>query len=748
MRIAAEGGSVPPAVPEAVARVLEFSQVARAGDLSLILGALSAAELTAGVARLGPRLPEPVIEHVITHGPPAARNTLAWQLRLPSRTRVPVRYSLFRSRYAEDEPGVPRDQDAVRGHDAARRRLLSRAEPAIDRALFGRLEQSGIAWVRLAILRDRVGPGGEPIVPPDLRAKLAAFVRTAGLPLSPEHLADTDTGDAEFELLRVLAGAADLSLALPASRVLGLPGPIPAAQPGWRDQVWVQRWDRPGAGSRSWRLDWDEVVALAADYEAVAGDRGRFLGQVAGLDEAAAREDIPADVRRQLLTSYPPTAWHTAAAPDVATLRGISAAVNRLRDRWGRFEQDPEFGEPIRDLIIRGLSLGTLTAADVIEHAVPASAILDLAWRTGDEILPAARGRADLAEEMRTLLYKRIGDDVPLWTALLIRSLVSSGTVAELVDSTAILGPRQAMPGEDEIDEAIEGVPSANVLLSFARPHVARELLSDGPGALNEVELALLESAPLPPGLVARAFAPDAGRDARRALAANPATPTAVLQRLLHDIVDPQDTRMAMFHSAADPAIRYAALELLEKWGTPWEQLTHFVQNMGDVRVYQLAAAAPTVERLHFLLKKIGKYLGPDTSALLYGRLAEAAGPEPVWDVAVMAAGMAENVSPSVRASMAAGDVEPLLTAAERVAHQHLPGVTVPDPDELCAPHPDDPVSWPLENAVRQHLDNSPDRWRIMVRRLMEAGPLEYAQLVDLVQAVGGGAGEAAEGEP
>lgn len=68
--------------------------------------------------------------------------------------------------------------------------------------------------------------------------------------------------------------------------------------------------------------------------------------------------------------------------------------------------------------------------------------------------------------------------------------------------------------------------------------------------------------------------------------------------------------------------------------------------------------------------------------------------------------------------------------------------------DELCAPHPDDPASWPLENAVRQHLDNSPDRWRIMVRRLMEAGPLEYAQPVDLVQAVGGGAGEAAEGEP
>ena len=86
-------------------------------------------------------------------------------------------------------------------------------------------------------------------------------------------------------------------------------------------------------------------------------------------------------------------------------------------------------------------------------------------------------------------------------------------------------------------------------------------------------------------------------------------------------------------------------------------------EHLDEAGVYRLAAAAPNVERLHFLPKKLGKHLGPG-------------------------------------------------------------------------------------NAVRQHLDNDPHRWRIMVRRLMEAGPLEYAQLVDLVEAVGDGAGEAAEGEP
>ena len=638
MSIAAEGGSAPPTVPEAAARVLEFTQVARVGDLPLILNALSTAELTAGIARLGPRLPAAVIDHVITHGPRGARNTLAWQLRLPPRPPA-VRLDFFRSPDAVRDQAVQRDHDAVHGLDAARRRLLSLADPDIDRALFGRLEQGGIAWVRLAILRDRVGPDGEPIVPPDLRAKLAAFLGTALLPLSPSHLADTDTGNPEFELLRVLAGARDPSLSLPASRILGLPGPILADQPGWRDQIWVRRWDKAGAGSRSWRLDWDEVLALATDHESAAGDRGRFLGQVIGLDEAAAREDIPDDVRRRLLAGYPQAAWH-AGAPDVATLRRISAAITALRKRWGEFEEEAEFASVIRDLIIRGLARGTLTPAEVVEHAVPASAVLDLAWRSGDAVLTAARGRADLAEELRELLYKRIGDDVPLWNVLMIRSLVWSGTVAELIDTTAVLGPRQAVPDDEDLDEAIDDkIPNANVLLSFARPHVGQEVWYDAPGPLNPYELALLEGRPLPPVLVDRALSIDAGHDARRLLAANPATPTAVLHRLLHDRADPMNTRLAMLGDVADPAIRYAALELLEESGTPWPQIMHYVQNLGDAGVYQLAAAAPNVERLHFLLKKLGKHLGPETSAILYGRLAEQAGPEPVWDVAVLAAG-------------------------------------------------------------------------------------------------------------
>ena len=733
MSIAAEGGATPPAVPDAAARVLLFTQVARAGDLPLVLNALSPVELNAGIARLGPALPPAVIDHVITHGPPAARTTLAWQLRLPWRPRTPGQ--------------ATRDHDAVHGLDAARRRLLSRAEPAIDRALFGRLEQSGIAWVRLAILRDRVGPDGQPIVPPDLRAKLAGFLGTAVLPLSPEHLADTDTGDAEFELLRVLAGAADLSLALPAARVLGLPGPIPAAQPGWRDQSWVRRWDRPGAGSRSWQLDWDEVLALADGHESVAGDRGRFLAKVAGLDEAAAREDLPKEVRRRLLADYPPGAWHVGT-PDVAALRRIAAAVTTLRPRWGSFEEEPEFVEAVGALIIRGLSLGTLSAAEVIEHAVPASVVLDLAWRSGEEILPAARGRADLAEELRGLLYKRIGDDIPLWTVLLIRSLVWTGTVAELVDSTAVLGPRQALPDEDDIDDVIDDVPSANVLLCFARPHVGLEVLSEEPGVLNPFEMALLEGRPLAPGLVERVLAADVGHDARRALASNRAAPAAALRRLLHDPADPPNTRLAMLHDVADPALRSDVLFVLEHMGIPWTVITDVVKLLGDARIYQLVAAAEDVERLHFLLKKFGGYLSPDASALLHGRLAEAAGPEPVWDVATLAAGNVDAVLPSVRASMAGGDAEPLLKAAEAAARREIPGVTVPDPDDQWTPHPDDPAAWPLENAVRQHLDNSPHRWRIMVRRLMEAGPLEYAQLVDLVGAVGGGAGEAAKGSP
>jgi len=750
MNIAAEGGATPPTVPDAAARVLEFTQVARPADMPLIINALSTAELSAGIARLGPHLPPAVIEHVITHGPRTARTTLAWQLRQPASARFAVAHN----QGAAHGQNAPRSQSAASNQstphqDTARRLLLSLTDPAIDRALFGRLEHPGIPWLRSAILRDRLGPDGDPIVPPDLQANLTTFLTTAVLPISPDHLADTDTGNPEFELLRVLAAAHDPSLSLTAARILGLPGPIPARRPGWRDQAWVQRWDRPGAGSRSWQLDWDEVLALAADHEAVAGDRGRFLARVAGLDEAAAREDIPADIRHQLLASYPQAAWH-AAAPDLATLRRIATAVPALSRRWHGFDKTSEFREAISELIIKGLSLGTLTAADVIEHAVPASAVLNLAWRRrDDEIPPAARGRADLAEELRALLDRRLGDDVPLWTALLVRSYVWTGTVAELIDSTAVLGPQQAIPREAELEQAMEDAPSANVLLAFARPHVGLEVLSDGPGELNSFELALLDGSPLPPGLVTRALAVDAGLDARRALAANQVTPVAVLQRLLHDPVDPLSTRLATLYDVADPGIRYAALEMLEQSGSAaWPNILRVVQNMDEAGVYQLIAAAPTAERLHFLLKKLGRYLGPDTSLLLYGRLAAEAGPEPVWDAAMFAPNGLEYAGSSVRASMAGGGIEPLLAGAGAVWQKDIPGVTVPDPDLAYAPHPDDPARWPLENAVRQHLDNNAHRWRIMVRRLMEAGPLEYAQLVDLVEAVGDVAGEAVEGEP
>ena len=120
----------------------------------------------------------------------------------------------------------------------------------------------------------------------------------------------------------------------------------------------------------------------------------------------------------------------------------------------------------------------------------------------------------------------------------------------------------------------------------------------------------------------------------------------------------------------------------------------HYVKNIGEAGVYQLAAAAPNVERLHFLLKKFGKYLGPDTSAILCGRLAEQAGPEPVWDVAVLAAGAVENVGPSIRSSMSTGETRPLAIAAGLAGQRRLPGVTVPDPDHFPAPHPEDPSCW------------------------------------------------------
>ncbi|MFD0632401.1 hypothetical protein ACFQ9X_13065 [Catenulispora yoronensis] len=367
----------------------------------------------------------------------------------------------------------------------------------------------------------------------------------------------------------------------------------------------------------------------------------------------------------------------------------------------------------------------------MLEHAVPAGAVLDLAWRSGDGVLAAARGRADLAAELRQRLRDRIGEDPWLWDALMVRSFLWSGTVAELVDLVADLGPDHAMP---PAEQAVDG-DSANVLLAFA-PRAIAENFGGADDALSPEQVFLLRRRPLAPGLVERALEPDAGPDALPALLGNPATPTSALLRLLEQPADPVETRLSLLSRCRDADIRYAALEELERQGVPWAQLRNVVKNLGESAVYHLVDAAPTAERLHFLLRKLGRYLGPDTLALLYGRLAEQAGPEPVWDVAAFLAGGVQEVDPAVRASMLGADAEPLRQAAEAAAARELPGVTALDPRTDPSPHPDDPASWPLEEAVRRGLDGRPDRWRAAVRRLMVAGELDYQDLVALVDAV------------
>jgi hypothetical protein len=146
------------------------------------------------------------------------------------------------------------------------------ADPDVDRALFGRLEQVGVNWVRSAILRDRVGADGTAIVPADLRAELADYLSTAVLPRSPHDLANTDTGDPEFELLRVLAGAQDPGLAIPAARVMGRPLEAAVRQhldsrPGrWR--IMVRRLMAAG------ELDYAQLADLVAAVGREAGEDG------------------------------------------------------------------------------------------------------------------------------------------------------------------------------------------------------------------------------------------------------------------------------------------------------------------------------------------------------------------------------------------------------------------------------------------------------------------------------------------
>ncbi|MFD0631393.1 hypothetical protein ACFQ9X_06880 [Catenulispora yoronensis] len=260
-------------------------------------------------------------------------------------------------------------------------------------------------------------------------------------------------------------------------------------------------WTTPNTASQHYELDWAGVLAFAPLIG--TGEEGTQAGQATsrGLDEAAAREDLPADVRAEFEQSYPRAVFWTARP-------GVEALICASVDRRGLNPAARHFG--LRELLRRGLLHGSLSAAEAVDYGAPASAVLAVSTPVPPTLIEyyTAKGKNSFAPhnarvpleaeeryqaDIRAAVAEAVGPDPARWLKVLTRVGAWEDSLTELVravddgvglpDRRAHRWPRGVDAAAVLLEIAPEGVLEGCWPRRRRRPRLRQLRLGPGPEA-------------------------------------------------------------------------------------------------------------------------------------------------------------------------------------------------------------------------------------------------------------------------
>jgi hypothetical protein len=378
-----------------------------------------------------------------------------------------------------------------------------------------------------------------------------------------------------------------------------------------------------------------------------------------------------------------------------------------------------------RAMSVTGLMNGTVDAADlvwlntseVLGLLVPVDGLTERYLRgRAHQGLSVTRAdfepwRRRLLAVVAAVLTRWIGEDRTAWLEL-VRWAGPSESLGDLI-ADVVEGCHA--PGRGRSEPAgwaprwPRGIDASAVLLAMAPPGVVEAFLDDclTDRASRGILTRMLDRGPVHPLFVDYALGGLGTPAMRAAVNRNPVYDvTRLRQRVLGDPANLDVLEHTYFAAEADRALRIGCVRRAEAVGGIRPRFAaRLVSNDTDVAVLEPLLASSDPELVHWVLKRINhRVTTPTLRWAGYAALARTAGPEPVWALEQERAGALSRMAEPVRASLAGGDIAPILAAAEA-----LPPTVGPEGSEMELGGPlIEP--WPYTELIREHVEGNPHR--------------------------------------